>query len=208
MLIAYISLLLFNFFLEKMNILKSLSMTVVTVAALSGVVAHATVIGTLGSDTGGSIFALTSNNVSGGVLATGTISDGTRPSNTVGAWLAGEPSTLGGAAVVTFGGLGVSDVSFEWGTPDSYNILAVTQANGTTTDFTTASLNFSNETYVNISETGSAIVSLAFESPTNQAFEAANFVTTTVPEPATIALLGLGFLGFAMARRKSGNNNA
>ncbi|MDY7544649.1 PEP-CTERM sorting domain-containing protein [Glaciimonas sp. Gout2] len=190
-----------------MSIIKSLALAAVTVAALSSVVAHASVIGTLGSNQGGSAFVLTSGNVTGGLLTAGLSADASRPSNTIGQWLAGEPNQYLGSAIVSFG-IGVSDVSFEWGTPDGYNTLIVKEANGATTNFTTANLGINGETYVNFVDTGSAITSLTFDSQAYRSFEAANFTTTAVPEPATIALLGFGLLGFASARRKSANNNA
>ena len=67
-----------------MSIIKSLALAAVTVAALSSVVAHASVIGTLGSNQGGSAFVLTSGNVTGGLLTAGLSADASRPSNTIG----------------------------------------------------------------------------------------------------------------------------
>jgi hypothetical protein len=108
-------------------------------------------------------------------------------------------------ATMSFSG-GAREVSFLWGSPDSYNVLEI---NGST--FTNALLGTSLTgdrsvgVYLTIkADAGDTINSLTFKSNSN-AFEVDNFRVTAVPEPGTYALMlaGLGALGFMAKRRKA-----
>jgi hypothetical protein len=108
----------------------------------------------------------------------------------------------------------ITTLSFVWGSVDSYNTLNILDssmnvlytivgndifnpANGDRTSPNTNPL-------VTFSFTGDNVAYLSFGSTTN-AFEIDNlFVGTAVPEPATWALMLLGFggIGFAMRRRR------
>ncbi|WP_419815498.1 PEPxxWA-CTERM sorting domain-containing protein [Glacieibacterium sp.] len=93
-----------------------------------------------------------------------------------------------------------TNFAFDWGTPDSYNTVTFTGANGFTKSVTGSGVATGRATFVFSAAQGVNTVSF---SSSNRAFEIDN-ISAAVPEPATWAML-LG--GFAMvgvsARRRS-----
>ncbi len=130
-----------------------------------------------------------------------------------GTFLAAGPAATS-PAVLTLTSPTASFISFLWGSPDTYNTLTVTTSANTYTfvpggvgglTFTTVTGNQSYAQYVGFTTSGGeTLKSLTFASSQN-AFEAANFSVTPVPEPETYALMlaGLGVLGFVARRRKA-----
>lgn len=107
----------------------------------------------------------------------------------------------------------LSYLSFLWGSPDTYNQLTV-NTNWGSHSFDVANLSFAvtngDQTFSQSVEffasAGEVIQSITFyNNPNINSFEVANFTVTAVPEPATWAMMLLGFagLGFAAYRRKS-----
>ncbi len=190
----------------KFNQIKQVSLA--AALALTGLAAHATVVGGLGGNTdAGTFIALSSADVIGTLYSAGySVSQlTTSPANAVGNYLSAAPAPGTDAIfLVPPTGQGSPYVSFEWGTPDAYNTLLVFDAAGGVTPFTAASLGIQGDSYVHFTSDGPAILSLAFESTTN-AFEAANFSITPVPEPSTLALMlaGLGVVGFVARKRRA-----
>ncbi len=121
--------------------------------------------------------------------------------------LAGQPAVLNFTAPVTY-------LSFLWGSPDTYNRLTLTTSVGDY-NFDVGTLNFAvrdgNQAfsqYVQFAASaGETIRSVTFaNAPATDAFETANFSITAVPEPATWAmmLVGFGMVGAtARYRRRS-----
>jgi len=120
---------------------------------------------------------------------------------------AGQPATLNFTSPLTY-------LSFLWGSPDTYNQMTLTTSNCTDT-YTAESLGFAvtngNQTfsqYVQFAATaGELINSVSFaNTQVIDAFEVANFSVTAVPEPATWAMMLLGFgmvAGATRYRRRS-----
>lgn len=134
------------------------------------------------------------------------------PLGATGNYLAAGPSggELAGAVTLAFTDPSVTALSFLWGSPDSFNSLTISTTSGATYTFDTAALgldgsgNNADTTDVEfIAQAGSDITSVTFSSP-QDAFEASNFAVSGVPEPATWAMMVLGFLGvgFVAYRRK------
>lgn len=118
-----------------------------------------------------------------------------------------------GSATLALGGE-FRNLSFYWGSVDTYNTITLFQADGSSTSFTGSQIGFgvdpdgnqtSNDSNVrvNFSAVGRGITSVRFDS-TQFAFETDTFAGTAVPEPATWAMMvgGFGLMGFA-ARRKN-----
>lgn len=153
------------------------------------------------------------------ILTPPASSAGSPPANS---FPAGTPylSVLaGGTATYLLGAL-VGGVQFDWGSIDDFNTFTV---NGTlngqsfTRNFVPGTANFlepadgnqiapgTNGRFTVFGNAGEVINSISFASSTNS-FEIDNIATTAaVPEPATWAMMVLGFasVGFAMRRRKS-----
>jgi hypothetical protein len=155
----------------------------------------------------------TINPTSGAVFSAGTNLTNVylTPNGAAGNYLAAGPSGGGIAGPVTlaFTDPSVTAFSFLWGSPDTFNSLTITTTTGTYT-FDTGLLgldgsgNNADSTNVEfIAQAGSDIKSVMFSSG-QDAFEAANFAVSGVPEPATWAMMILGFLGigFVGYRRK------
>lgn len=119
-----------------------------------------------------------------------------------------------GSATLDLGGE-FQDVSFYWGSVDTYNTVTLYQADGSHTTITGSMIGFGvdpsgNQTNnnsnvrVNFTALGRGITSIGFDS-TQYAFETDTFAGTAVPEPATWAMMvgGFGLLGFAARRRSS-----
>jgi len=125
----------------------------------------------------------------------------------------GPTASAGLPAMLTFNAP-VSYISFLWGSPDLYNTLTVTTTTGnfnytvgpTSLNFSVTNGNQSFSQYVEfIATAGTMITGLTFASPSQDAFESANFsIVRVVPEPETYALMlaGLGALGFISRRRR------
>ena len=169
--------------------------------------ANAAVTASLGRDTTKSFVALTQAGLAGGAVATlsgGTVYNSDQPfadipAGQVSSFLAvgptaGQPATLNFTSPLSY-------LSFLWGSPDTYNVLTLV-TNQNTYTYTAQSLNFavtngnqSFSQYVQFAATaGEQIRSVQFTNNTAlDAFETANYSITAVPEPATWAMLMLGF---------------
>jgi hypothetical protein len=193
--------------------------------ALASFASTAQVTGGLGS-VGSSFLNLSSANVTNGALysASQTFSYAARPTNTspaittVGNWgaVAGSSNTNNGGGVTATLNLptGMSNVSFLWGSPDTYNSVIVNTNAGSRT-FTAAALGLTasgdpnRASYVKfgVAGTASAITSLTFVS-SQAAFEFSN--VAAVPEPGTYAMLlsGLAAVGAVVRRRRGKSGSA
>ena len=162
-------------------------------------------LGTIGTTSGGEILAASTPNAA---LPTNTAP----PISTVGNFLASGPSD-GGNATLTFT-TPTSQLSFLWGSPDTFNLLSVVTSDGTFT-FTAAQAGVTPPNgdqqfaeYVDFVGTGTTVIdSVTFESTSN-AFEVSNFAVSGVPEASTWAMMILGFLGLGfLGYRKSSNTS-
>lgn len=159
----------------------------------------------------------TSAPVSGGLVTTGS-SSGIRaqPFGSTGNYWTVGPSD-GSPGIMNLSSIGdIFNISFLWGSVDAYNLIEFLDTNGNVLASFTGSDIFNpangNQTDPNLNPvvrfdvTGndvSALTALRLSSTSN-AFETDNFTINAVPEPATWALMLLGFgaIGFGMRRRR------
>jgi hypothetical protein len=148
--------------------------------------------------------------------APGTPGVSAAPSGTVAGthYLTVPIAASSGSATMDLGGE-FQNLSFYWGSVDTYNTLTLFQADGSQTSITGSMIGFGvdpsgNQTNnnsnvrVNLTALGRGITSVRFDS-TQFAFETDTFAGTAVPEPATWAMMvgGFGLLGFAARRRSA-----
>lgn len=155
--------------------------------------------------------------VSGG-LVTSTSVDGIRaqPFGSTGNYWTVGPAD-GSPGVMNLSSIGdIFNISFLWGSVDAYNTIEFLNGSGTVLASFSGSDIFNpangNQTDPNLNPLVrfnvtdgdvSALTSLRLSS-TGNAFETDNFTINAVPEPATWALMMLGFgaIGFGMRRRR------
>lgn len=155
--------------------------------------------------------------VSGGKVITGNL-DGIRaqPFGSTGNYFTVGPSD-GSPGLLDLSAIGeISNISFLWGSIDAYNLLEFLDADGNVLKSFTGSDIFNpangSQTDPNLNpvvqfnltdESRTAFTTLRLSSTSN-AFETDNFAINAVPEPATWALMMIGFaaVGFGMRRRR------
>ena len=195
-------------------------MTASVAALLASTAANAQVVGSTGYD-GTPYVSLSAAGLGGGSIATlvgGTVYTSDEPFADIpkggvfgSTFLAAGP-TSGNTATLTFNP-GYGYVSFLWGSPDKYNSLTITTANGFSQTFTAAGLAFAvtngNQAFSQAVQfkavAGDSLKTISFSNvPSQDAFEVANFAVAGVPEASTWAmmLLGVGAVGGAMRRRR------
>jgi hypothetical protein len=156
--------------------------------------------------------------VTGGLVTTGSAS-GVRaqPFGSTGNYWTVGPSD-GSPGVMDLSSIGdIFNISFLWGSVDSYNFIDFVDEAGNVIATFSGSDIFNpangNQTDPNLNpvvrfdvsgEHVSTLASIRLRSTSN-AFETDNFTINAVPEPATWALMMLGFgaIGFGMRRRRS-----
>lgn len=155
--------------------------------------------------------------VSGGLVTTGSASGiRAQPFGSTGNYWTVGPSD-GSPGILDLSSIAdIFNVSFLWGSVDAYNLVEFLDMDGNVIASFTGSDIFNpangNQTDPNLNPvvrfdiTGndvSTLKSLRFSSTSN-AFETDNFTINAVPEPATWALMLLGFgaIGFGMRRRR------
>lgn len=116
-----------------------------------------------------------------------------------------------GALTLTFSNTNINYFGLDWASPDSYNSVKLTFANGTMATYTPGTnsggfvlLNGASDAYVNFtSSTPSNAITQVVLSSTSAAFELDNFSYGVVPEPSTWLAGGLTLLvgGISLARR-------
>jgi hypothetical protein len=123
---------------------------------------------------------------------------------------AGSPGFIDFSSIAAIGSL-----SFIWGSADTYNTLDVMARDGVTVLASFSGSMFNGGVGCTLCADSNPIVTLTFSgadqtnfgglrlSSSQNAFEVDNFVVTGVPEPATWALMLLGFGGIGFAMRRS-----
>lgn len=145
------------------------------------------------------------------VLQSGTNSSGAQPSNSVPAGTQYLSVLGGGSATYTFA-TPVSAFEFDWGSVDNYNTIVIFTNHGTAFARTGAfippangnqSAGATNGLFTAWGTNGDLITHFTIASSQNS-FEIDNLAVRAVPEPATWALMILGFggIGALMRRRR------
>jgi hypothetical protein len=214
-------------FCEEAIVKKSVIwLAAATIAVLSApTIASAALLEFTGA-TGSPLLALTGSglagvaSLSGGEVLAASTPTAALPTNTappiatVGNFLAAGPADGGNDATLLFT-TPTSELSFLWGSPDTFNTLSIVTNNEGTLTFTASSAGVTPPNgdqqfaeYVDfVGTAGTMIESITFESTSN-AFEVSNFAVSGVPEASTWAMMALGFLGlgFLGYRKSSGTS--
>jgi len=201
--------------------------TLLAATAAMALPAAASAAITLGSVTPGTVpysgptptydFESPTPNVTGGLVTNASVSGvSAQPYGSTGSFWTVSPAdgTPGNMDLSSFGN--IANISFIWGSVDAYNLLEFLDVGGNVLASFTGSDVFNpangNQTdpntnpVVRFNLTGgdqTAFTTLRLSSTSN-AFETDNFAINAVPEPATWALMMIGFaaVGFGMRRRR------
>ncbi|MBK6414314.1 PEPxxWA-CTERM sorting domain-containing protein [Sphingopyxis sp.] len=156
-------------------------------------------------------------NVTGGLITNTSESGvGAQPYGSTGSfWTVGpDDGSPGNMDLSSFGN--ISNISFIWGSVDGYNLLEFLDAGGNVlASFTGADVfnpangnqtdpNTNPVVRFNLTDGDQTAFTTLRLSSTSNAFETDNFAINAVPEPATWALMMIGFaaVGFGMRRRR------
>jgi hypothetical protein len=144
-------------------------------------------------------------------IMTGTNGSGASPANSIPFGTSYLSVLGGGTATISLGAGGVTGFQFDWGSIDSYNTLSVASSAGTL-QFVPGTTSFPNQANGNqaaagtnglfsvFGDAGEIFYSITLASRSNS-FEIDN-LATSVPEPGTLALLGLGLIGLGFGKRR------
>ncbi|MDB5999856.1 MAG: sorting protein, partial [Rhizobacter sp.] len=153
--------------------------------------------------------------LTGGRVTTGTSGIAAQPPGSTGNyWSFGVTPPNSSTGSMTFDGAGVSEVSFLWGSPDTYNSLSYSYTNQAGMVFNKSllgtALNGNRDVVVYLTllgTEGDRITGLNFMS-SSDAFEVDNFrFVSAVPEPKTYALMLAGLMAvvYVSGRRQRSN---